>query len=93
MEKSRGLSYRNDQLNRLNRFFKVLNYLFMFLALVKVVLAHSKIEIEIWLWLGALFSGYPSLIFHKPTFKNMLDYVIIIYFDLWFNIIFIGKKC
>lgn len=42
----------------------------MFLALVKVVLAHSKIEIEIWLWVGALFSGYPSLIFHKPTFKN-----------------------
>ena len=42
----------------------------MFLGLVNVVLAHSKIEIEISLWIGVLFSGYPSLIFHKPTFKN-----------------------
>lgn len=71
MEKSRGLSYRNDQLNRLNRFFKVLNYLFMFLGLVKVVPTHSKIDrLKFWLWLGVLFSGYLSLIFHKPTFKN-----------------------
>lgn len=30
--------------------------------------------------------------FHKPTFKNMLDYVIIVYFDLWFNIDILLEK-